>query len=321
MLRISFRLTRKVLLRCMLLIPSGASIAAQAQVAPESSITGELPCSRYPLGPLDQIAVRSLNGEKINETVTVGGDGTITLPLVGRLVASGLTSEDLQRRLNTELKPYVREPNVAVSIVTAQSRHISVLGAVNQPGVHVIRGCSHLIDAISRAGGLRQDAGNSIKVTRTAASATGGAANYRIIDISISDLIQAQKPEANIVVEPEDVISIPRGQLVYVVGAVQKAGGFVLNERDTMSVLQALSLAGGLGATPAPQNARILRGSNEKRKEIAVDVRNILDGKHADVALLPDDILFIPSSTSKKVAIRTLEAVIQTATGLVIWRR
>jgi len=69
-------------------------------------------------------------------------------------MAAGLTAEDIQRRLNSELKTYVREPNVSVSIVTAQSRHISVLGAVNQPGVHVIRGCSHLIDAISRAGGL-----------------------------------------------------------------------------------------------------------------------------------------------------------------------
>src|SRR5258705_249088 len=83
-----------------------------------------------------------------------------------------------QRRLNGELKAYVREPNVAVSIVTAQSRHVSVLGAVNQPGVHVIRGCSHLIDAISRAGGIRQDAGNSIKVTRTAI-ASDATASYR----------------------------------------------------------------------------------------------------------------------------------------------
>jgi polysaccharide biosynthesis/export protein len=310
-----------MLMRYLLLAAAGLlSVAFAQEGTSESSLTVEQPCARYPLGPLDQIAVRSLNGEKINETITVGGDGSITLPLVGRLMAAGMTSEDLQRRLNSELKPYVREPNVAVSIVTAQSRHISVLGAVNQPGVHVIRGCSHLIDAISRAGGLRQDAGNSIKVTRTA-SGVNTASNYRIIDISISDLIQAQKPEANIVVEPDDVISIPRGQMVYVVGAVQKAGGFVLNERDNMSVLQALSLAGGLGLTPAPQNARILRGGNEKRKEIAVDVSHILNGKHEDVALLPDDILFIPSSTSKKVAIRTLEAVIQTATGLVIWRR
>jgi len=299
--------------RSLLVMAIGIPCAALAQEA-------EQPCARYPLGPLDQLVVRSLNGEKINETVTVGADGSITLPLVGRFMAAGVTAEDLQRRLNSELKAYVREPNVAVSIVAAQSRHVSVLGAVNQPGVHVIRGCSHLMDAISRAGGLRQDAGNSIKVTRTT-TGSNATASYRVIDISISDLIQAQKPEANIVVEPDDVISIPLGRLVYVVGAVQKAGGFILNERDNMSVLQALSLAGGLGQTPAPQNARILRGSNEKRKEIPVDVSHILDGKNADVALLPDDILFIPSSTSKKVAIRTLEAMIQTATGLVIWRR
>jgi len=292
---------------------------------------GEEQCAGYRLGPQDQMVVRGLNGERMNETVTVAGDGSITLPLVGRISVSGKKTEEVQKDLHERLKTFIREPNVSVSITSAQSRHISVIGAVNQAGVHVIRGCSTLIDAISQAGGLRQDAGNTIKVTRNRTAPTGTdddprtartTSGYEIADIRLSDLIEARRPEANILVEADDVISVPRAQLVYVVGAVQKAGGFVLNERETLSVLQVLSLAGGLAPTPAPEKSRVIRaGGSGEKTEIAVDVRDILNGKHADVMLQPDDILFIPSSATKKAALRTVEAVIQTATGVAIWRR
>jgi len=94
----------------------------------------------------------------------------------------------------------------------------------------------------------------------------------------------------------------------------------VLNERSTLSVLQALSLAEGLQSTAAPAAARILRGSGENRAEIPVDVKKILTGKTADVPLRADDILFVPASVPKKAAIRTIEAAIQVGTGYAIWR-
>jgi polysaccharide biosynthesis/export protein len=313
------------------IVPTAQSVLAQSP-RPVPGSFGEAQCAGYRLGPQDQMVVRGLNGERMNETVTVAGDGSITLPLAGRISVSGKKTEEVQRDLHERLKTFIREPNVSVSITAAQSRHISVIGAVNQPGVHVIRGCSRLIDAISEAGGLRQDAGNTIKVTRnrptptrtdddarTAGTVTG---SYEIADIRLSDLIEARRPEANILVEADDVISVPRAQLIYVVGAVQKAGGFVLNERETFSVLQVLSLAGGLAPTPAPEKSRVIRaGGSGEKTEIAVDVRDILNGKHADVTLQPDDILFIPSSATKKAALRTVEAVIQAATGIAIWRR
>lgn len=321
-----------VILSYTLLLSMGASVSAVAQdSAQEPGVQTEQRCPRYVLGPFDQIVVRGLNGERINETLTVASDGSITLPLVGRMIVTGTPAEDLQRRLNDQLKPFVLEPNVLVSLAGPQSRHVSILGAVNQPGVHVIRGCGTLVDAISRAGGLRQDAGNMIKITRSATRIPAGkdplqtdqdsGADYQVIDIRVSDLIEAHRPEANVLLQPDDTISVPRAQLVYVVGAVQRAGGFPLNERDTISVLEALSLAGGLASTPAAQRSRIIRGPDAKRTEIAVDLRKILNGKHPDVLLQADDILFIPSSTPQKVAMRTVEAVIQTATGLAIWRR
>ena len=239
----------------LVIVPTAQSVLAQ-NAGPAPGSFGKEQCAGYRLGPQDQMVVRGLNGERMNETVTVAGDGSITLPLVGRISVSGKKTEEVQKDLHERLKTFIREPNVSVSITSAQSRHISVIGAVNQAGVHVIRGCSTLIDAISQAGGLRQDAGNTIKVTRnrpaptrtddnprTAGTATGG---YEIADIRLSDLIEARRPEANILVEADDVISVPRAQLVYVVGAVQKAGGFVLNERETLSVLQVVENPGWL---------------------------------------------------------------------------
>jgi polysaccharide export outer membrane protein len=109
---------------------------------------------------------------------------------------------------------------------------------------------------------------------------------------------------------------------VYVVGEVKKAGGFPLNERQSISVLQALSLAEGTTPDAAPGASRILRGhgSTAGRQEIPVDVKRILSGRMPDVALEPDDILFIPGSTGKKVAMRGVEAAIQLGTGILIWR-
>ena len=303
------------------------SVAAEQEKGAGVGIRSEQRCFGYPLGPLDQLVVRSLNGEGINETPTVAGDGSITLPLIGRTVVAGMRAEELQQRLRERLKAFIQEPNVSVSLAMPQSRRISVIGAVNQPGVRVIQGCTTLIDAISQAGGLRQDAGNTIKVTRPGAgsnapepqSATG--TEFEVIDIRVSDLLEAHRPETNILVQPNDVISIPRAQMVYVVGAVQKAGGFVISERDNISVLQALSLAGGLASAPAPQHSRILHGSGStNRTEIAVDVKGILNGKRPDVLLKPDDILFIPTNMSQKVGLRAVEAILQTATGLAIWR-
>jgi polysaccharide export outer membrane protein len=111
--------------------------------------------------------------------------------------------------------------------------------------------------------------------------------------------------------------------MVYVIGEVQKAGGFLLNEDESMGVLKAVSLAGGLDRTASPRNARILRASpgQTKREGMAVNLKAILEGKASDLELKPDDILFVPNSQPKRAAARAAEAAIQIATGVVIWRR
>jgi polysaccharide biosynthesis/export protein len=109
--------------------------------------------------------------------------------------------------------------------------------------------------------------------------------------------------------------------MVYVIGEVGKPGGFVLNDRETLSVLQALSLAGGPTKVAAPKRARVLRSEPNKpdRSEIATNVQKILNGEAPDVQLHADDILFIPNNMSKSASIRALETAINIGTGLAIW--
>jgi polysaccharide biosynthesis/export protein len=110
--------------------------------------------------------------------------------------------------------------------------------------------------------------------------------------------MEAQNPEENILVKPYDVISVPRAELIYVVGSVRRSGGFVLGERETISTLQALALADGADRTASLKHAKIMRAvpGSDQREEIPVDLSKLMAGKGADVPLRADDILFVPTA-------------------------
>ncbi len=287
--------------------------------------------SAYVLGPEDQISISVAEvGEISNDPVRIDLTGFIRVPLIGRIHAGGLTIEQFEAELATRLKPYVLEPDVTVAISEFRSQPVSVFGAVKNPGVYQVQGRKTLLEMISQAGGLDTTAGYRISITRRvewgriplASAAESADGQFSVGEVSVKSLVQAKAPEENIPICPHDVISVPRAEMIYVVGTVQRSGGFVLSERETMSVLQALSLAGGLDRFASGRNARILRRSGgADRAEIAVNVPAILMGRANDVPLQAEDILFIPSSAPKKAVVRALEAAIQTGTGVVIWGR
>ena len=293
--------------------------------------TPALPPS-YVLGPDDQVVIHVLDSDEIGASpFRIDMRGYINVPLAGRLQAAGLTVDQLEAALAARLKQYLQTPTVTVSVSEFRSQPVSVLGAVNTPGVHQIRGRKTLFEVISEAGGLKTEAGNSIKITRRkefgniplAGTADDSSGKFTVADVSVKSIMEARNPQENILVQPNDVISVPRAELVYVIGAVKRPGGFVLSEREHISVLQALSMAEGLDRVASPGNARILRASGgaTSRAEIPVDVNKILTGKIGDVQLLANDILFVPNSAAKSAAMRGLEAAIQLGTGVAIYRR
>jgi polysaccharide export outer membrane protein len=187
-----------------------------------------------------------------------------------------------------------------------------------------------LIEMLSLAGGLTPDAGYTVKITRRRESgpihlpgaAEDSSGQFVTAQVQLKSIMEANNPEENILIQPFDVISVPRAEMIYVMGEVNKPGGFVLQERESLSVLQALSLAQGLtrAATKTGKILRPIPGSSEKT-EIRADVKAILAGKNPDLPLLPNDILFIPNSVPKSAALRGMEMAIQVGTGVLIWRR
>lgn len=288
--------------------------------------------TEYVLGPGDQIKVWALGLEELSEKpMRIDPSGFIDLPMLGRLRAGGLTVEQLKKALLEKVAAEVRHPQVSVDIMEYGSQPVSVMGSVNTPGVHQLQGRKNLVEVLSIAGGLRPDAGSTVKITRQIEQGpiplpganTDASGKFSVAEVKVKDILGAEKPVENILIRPQDVITVPRAHSVSVIGEVRKPGTFALNERDTISVLEALSMAEGLGPVPAPQNARILRPTTDgsTRQEIPVDVKRILAGKSTDVRLQPDDVLLIPASGPKKAMTKVAEAAISTVSGVIIWRR
>ncbi len=288
--------------------------------------------SGYLVGPGDQLVFRIVNSEEVNDKpVAVDLSGYVRLPMVGRFRVGGLTVAQIETEASERLKTYFLRPDVSVSVVEFRSQPVSVIGAVRNPGVQQVQGRKTLVEMLSLAGGLDPSAGSTLKITRQRewgqiplpGAVDDKTGQFSVAEVSLRSILGAKAPEENIQVKPNDVISVPKADNIYVIGQVQRAGEFVLHEREDVTILQALSMAGGLERTAQPQHSRILRRTSDapSRTEIPVDIRKILDGKASDVSLQADDILFVPSSLPKKAAIRALEAAVEIGTGVVIWRR
>lgn len=300
---------------------------AQRPAAPGAGISAD-----YVLGPDDQIKIWALGVEEISDRpMRVDAGGGLDLPLIGRVQAEGCTLEQLRGLLLKSLQSQVWKPQVSIEIVEFGSQPVTVLGAVAKPGLQQVQGRRSLAEILSMAGGLRPDAGNSVKITRQKrfgaipllSARWDGSGEYSVAEVPVRSLLTAGSPADNILIRPHDVVTVPAAEMVYVIGSVTKPGAFVLTERESMSVLQALSMAEGLGRTAKPEGAKILRTlpGNSQRTELPVDLKRVLEGRAEDVGLRANDILFIPDSATKKVAVRTLEAVVQAATGVAIWHR
>ena len=308
------------------------AFAQQPTAAPSAGKTQAKAHPDYVLGAGDQISVRVLNEEEFSDKpIQIDMGGYVRIPVVGRLQVAGMTVAQVENEVSTRLKRYLLRPDVSVSIAEFHSQPVSVIGSVRNPGVHQVQGRKSLVEMLSLAGGLENTAGPTLKITRRiengripmAGAHDDPTGQYSLAEVSLKSILEARKPEENILIQPHDVISVPRAETVYVMGQVVKSGGFVLTDNETISVLQAVSMAGGLDRAAKPQNAMILRRTPEglQRAEVPVNLRQILDGKQPDVRMQPEDILYVPDNVPKRAFLRGLEAAVQAGTGVVIFRR
>jgi polysaccharide export outer membrane protein len=273
------------------------------------------------------------NVPELTKTVRVANDGTISLALIGHVQVAGFTTEQLRKELEQRWgQSYLENPQVTVFVREFHAQPVSVIGAVERPGIYELKGPRTLIEILSMAGGLAKVGtapGRTVVVTRRG----GFGEELQLvegmklvgadkIEINLRRLLYARDEGLNIEVKPYDTISVSRADIVYVVGDVKRPGGFVLADRENLTVLQALALAEGLNGTAAKRRARIIRrDASGSRTEIPVDLAKILDGRSQDVELAANDVLFVPVSTGKAAARRGAEAVLGTISGVLIYRR
>ena len=265
--------------------------------------TGQLR-PNYVLRPGDQILIRAFEMDEVGtQPYRIDGDGFIDLPVLGRIQAGGVSVEKLEANLEEAMKKYVKVPQVTITVVQFSSEPVFFVGAFKVPGIYPLSGGRTLVEMMSSIGGLLPTASRRIKVTRrkeygpiprpNARTLADGSAST--LEINMAALQNNLNPEDDIVLQPFDVISVERAQMIYVMGEVGHVGGFELQERDSMSVIQVLTMAGGLTPTANPKNALILRPimDTSRRAAIPIDLPRILKGELADKPLLANDVLVI----------------------------
>jgi len=294
--------------------------------------------SDYRIGPDDLIDISVFEVPELSRTVRVSSSGEISLPLIGTVRAAGLSPVAMEQVLTARLKQtYVKDPQVSVFVKEFKSDPVSVVGAVKMPGLYQIQTRKSLIEVLALAQGFAEgptrQAGRSIIVTRKDASSptsgpqkssgtSGSEASLPVIEIPIKSLLETGDPKWNVPIYPGDVIKVVQAGTVYVAGSVTRPGSFPLTDFDNITVIQALAMAGGTTKAASRKNAVIIRrDAAGARVEQKIDLGRVLKGVDADSSLGPNDILFVPGSVGKEAALRALETGIQTATGIIIWRR
>jgi polysaccharide export outer membrane protein len=283
----------------------------------------------YVIGSSDLIRVEVFDVPELSREVRVSESGYVSLPLLPvRVRAAGLTAFQLEEKIAEllQVNGLVSSPQVSIFIKEQHSHPITVIGAVRTPLVHQAIRQTTLLEILSLAGGIADDAGSIVIVTRSrpGTDETAAAPEPETYVIELRDLLESGDPKYNIPLVGGDFVSVPRGGIVYVAGAVTRPGGFVLQSSSSqeMTTLKAVALAQGLATTARAQDAVILRRDPEsgENREIEINLRRVMERKDEDVRLLANDILFVPDSSGKRVLRRVTEAGIAIASSLIIFR-
>ena len=236
----------------------------------------------YLIGPQDVLNIFVLNEETLNGRFTVELDGTFTISMIGRVTAGGLSLREFEDELKTQLRDgFVKNPQVTVAIETYRSQRIFVVGEVRQPGPYQLTGDMTLIEAIALAGSTNSGASDEVLVVRAKNGRKssgpidpGEDPDQDVVRISVDlTALQSGQLSQNVQLQDGDTIFVPRAKTIFLFGQVRNPGVYSIPRATT--VLQALSMAGGVtefGATGRIQIVRIVDGEEEKFKVTLTDI-------------------------------------------------
>ncbi len=268
----------------------------------------------YKIGPEDLLEISVFEEEKLNKTVRVSSQGNISLPLLGVLRVKGLTANELEKEIRDLLaEKYLQDPHVGVFIKEYRSVRISVMGAVEKPGVFEVSGQKTVLDMLAMAGGLasgggREEAGTLLFLIRPPRLEEEASKEKkepeeqmpRTFIIDLEELLVKGDLSLNLAVMHGDVLNVPVSGKIFVGGEVKKPGGFPLKGKR-VTVSQAITMAEGLNPEASGSEARIFRysGKGAEKEILTVDVYAIQKGEADDPFLKENDIIIVPKHGMK----------------------
>jgi polysaccharide export outer membrane protein len=305
---------------------------AQGSQPPPSSSAGEInqalsltasqsttSAADYRIGPDDLIQITIYNIPEQDARATprtvilrVSQQGMIVVPLIGEVKVKDMTTGDVERELRKSYAKYIRSPQVGV-MITEYRQRVSVMGAVQKPGVFELMGPKSVIDMLALAGGVTERAGNQVHVYR---QDNQGGRQSIVIDLMVlanNASVTADEKSGlalNASLQAGDVINVPQAGMFFVDGAVGKPGSYALGRNYTLS--QALATAGGVNPELADYSAVSInrRHGPNKMETISVDLDTLMAGKAADPPVQPDDVILVPMSSFKYFVKRFVGTII-----------
>jgi polysaccharide biosynthesis/export protein len=261
------------------------------------------------IGPDDLLGLTVYDSPELTRNIRVSRDGSIRLPMLRqRIQVAGLWPAEVETAIAEALKKeeVMVDPVVSVSVAEYRSRPIKVVGAVKRPITFQASGEVTLLDAISRAEGLSDDAGPELLISKTQPG-TDGKPMTLVQRIPVKALIDAADPESNLRLEGGEEIRVPDAGKVYVVGNVKKPGAFSIKDSSETSIMRLLALSEGLLPYSAKQAFIYRKEASGGKNEIPIDLEKIIQRKSPDVTLIADDVLYVPDRAGRKSVMSVLE--------------
>jgi polysaccharide biosynthesis/export protein len=277
----------------------------------ESQKSGDRGASQVRLGPGDLIELSVYNVPELSTKARVGNSGDVYLPLIDYVQVADLTVDEAQATIAKRLEDggFVRNAHVTIFVDESSSQGVTILGEIAKPGIYPALADRRLYDFISAAGGFTGAAGRKISVVRQ--HGRGATITVELPRNLADDL------KDDIEIFPGDTITVPRAPIIYVVGDVGHPTGLLV-DNGSLTVLQAIALAGGTNHTAKMSAVRIIRKGPAGMTETRVPLKKMLEAKAPDINLQADDILFIPLSGARLAASQGLQAAMTATTGIAI---
>jgi len=292
-------------------------IAQSPAAAPSTAPAADQPTTpkeSIMVGPGDSLHVLVYDEQGLEQRVTVSDQGNAVFFLVGTLHVAGMTPSEVSRALEGLLGGhYLVHPNVNVTIEQSATMQVSVLGEVRAPGNFDIGTARNILDIISLAGGLTDAADRRITIQHGT-----GKTNMTTVFMPNN---ASEAIEGSALVYPGDTVIVPKAGIVYVLGDVNRPGGYYMQRDSQLSALQAIGMAGGLAMNAGAPSSRLVRKDKSAPNgyvNLPLQLRAIQNGKKEDVALQPDDVIYVPFSYARNFVMQS-NAIIAAATSAIIY--